>query len=106
MSAPIAPGDCSRPSDTDFGEHGDQQRAVLMRLVGDRLEVAHVAEHVRRLHDDAGYAVVDLREDVLGGRDVGRERHDVVARHPRQRLDHIDDNADADRRRAPPCGAW
>ena len=60
-----------------------------VRLVGDRLEIAQIAEDVGRLHHDAGDAVVDRSEDVLGGADVGLQRHDLVVRHLRQRLDDL-----------------
>jgi hypothetical protein len=71
----------------DLGEDCDQQRAMGMGLLGDRLEIAQVAEDVRRLDDDAGDAVVDLGEDVLIGRDVGLQGYDLVIGHLGEGLD-------------------
>ena len=60
-----------------------------VRRLGDGTEVAQVAEHVRRLDHDAGHALVDRGDHVLGRGHVRRQRHDGVARHPRERPDHL-----------------
>jgi hypothetical protein len=84
---------CTRRHDgaqrDDLGEDRDEQRAMGLRLRRDRRQIAQIAEDVRVLDDDAGGLVVDLREDVLIGRDVRRHRDDVVAGHLRDRADDV-----------------
>jgi hypothetical protein len=64
MSAPMAPGGVDQPSDTASVKTAMSSAPFAWRRRRWR-EVAQVAEHVRRLHDDAGGLVVDARDDVL-----------------------------------------
>ena len=93
------------PSATDLGEDRDQQRAVGVRLLGDRRQVDQMAVEGRRLHDDAGGLAVDRGEDRLGARRVGRQRDDARRRPMREWSRRPRGSADAGRRRAPPSAA-
>ena len=53
----------SRPSDTASVNTAISSAPCWCALSAIAFQVAHVAEHVRRLHDDAGQRVVDLRQD-------------------------------------------
>ena len=55
----------------NFCDDGDQERALVMRRLGDRFEIVERAEDVRRLHDDAGGVVVDEIDDLCVGVDGG-----------------------------------
>ena len=87
-----------------LGEHGDQQRAVGVAGLGDRREVAQVAEHVRLLDDDAGRvasiaSTMSSLACTAGGSARPRRRPCRTAcARPRR-------SADAGRPRAPPCAA-
>ena len=59
MSAPIAPGDFDQAERHDFGDDGDQQHALGVAGLGQRAQVAQIAEEVRILHDEAGQVVVE-----------------------------------------------
>jgi len=55
---------------------------MSMTCVRDRTKITRIAEEVRRLHDHAGEAVVNLSDQIFAGEDVGRQRHDFVSRKP------------------------
>ncbi len=86
MSAPIAPGDFSAPKDTASVTTTIKQRARRLRLRGQRRDIAHAAEHVGDLHDDAGGFLIASRIERTFA--VGRRRLDRAARITRDRLDH------------------
>ena len=56
----------------DLGDDDDQQRALGVGGLGDRLQIADRAEDVRVLDDDAAGLVVDGGDDVLRAERIGR----------------------------------
>ncbi len=54
-----------------FREDSDQQCAIGVALLSDGREIAQIAEEIRRLNDNAGRVLVDLRKDIFACRDIG-----------------------------------
>ncbi len=73
ISAPIAPGGVDRPSDTASVNTATSSAPSAWHFSADGGEIAQIAEHVGRLHHDAG-RVRRWGQQVLRRQHVGRER--------------------------------
>ena len=51
---------------------------MRVALCGNVRQIAQIAEHIGRLHDDAGGVPVDLRGEILARENIGRERDRLV----------------------------
>ncbi len=80
-------GRAQRAERDRLGDHDDQQRAVLVRQLGKRRQIARAAEQARILDDDAGGFGIDVI-DQFGVR-RGRQRDDLMLRVAADRFDHV-----------------
>jgi hypothetical protein len=78
-----------QPERDDLRDHGNEQRAGGVRLLGQLAQIVQMAVEVRRLHHHARHRVVDLRGQLLLARRRRRQRHDLMLRQPRHRRDGL-----------------
>ena len=88
MSAPIAPGGCTRPSDTTSVTTTISSAPAAWAASAIGVEIADLAEDVGVLHHDAGDSRIDLIQEIFR-RAMRQRRHDLIARHARYRLDGL-----------------
>ena len=105
ISAPISPGDFSRPRDTTSVTITISRAPAAWAGVGDLRDVRGRAEHIGGLHHHAGDVRADVADHVRLGVDGQRHALNVHADRVGQGLDGFGVVGDAGPATAPPCCA-